>query len=91
MKDLLHNPGIYKKSIKVNVVGLRRREIAAEIREPAQAIVSKTKNHKGPTLNICIGYCGKKEILNAVNAASEWLRKTRRKKSYAKTCSIDFC
>jgi undecaprenyl diphosphate synthase len=74
MKDLLHNPGIYEKSIKVNVVGLRWREIEAEIRELAQAIISETKNHKGPTLNICIGYGGKEEILNAVNAAFEWLR-----------------
>ena len=75
MKDLLRNPGIYEKSIKVDVVESRWREIPAEIRELAQAIVSETKNHKCPTLNICIGYGGKEEIFNAVIGASEWLRK----------------
>ena len=75
MKDLLCNPEIYENGIKVNVVGLRWGEIPPEIREVAQAIVSETENHKGPALNICIGYGGKEEILNAVTGMSEWLRK----------------
>lgn len=80
MKDLLHNSRIYEKGIKVNVVGSRWSEMLPEIRELAQAIVSETKNNKGPTFNICIGYGGKEEILNAVNGASEWLRKNSSKK-----------
>lgn len=74
MKDLLRNLRIYEKGIKVNVVGSRWGEIPPEIRELAQAIVSETEDHKGPTLNICIGYSGKEEILNAVIGASELLR-----------------
>ena len=80
MKDLLRNPGIYEKDIKVNVIGLRWGEIPPEIKELAQAIDSETKDHKGPTLNICIGYGGKEEILNAVIGASEWLRTKPSKK-----------
>jgi len=91
MNDLLHNPRIYEKSLKVNVVGSRWSEIPAEIKEIAQTIVSETKTHKGPTLNICIGYGGKEEILNAVTEASEWLRKNPTEKSCARTCSTDFC
>lgn len=75
MKDLLRNPRIYERDIKVNVVGSGWGEIPPEIRELAQAIVSETEDHKGPTLNICIGYGGKEEILNAVIGAFEWLRK----------------
>ncbi len=75
IKDLLRNPGISKGKIKVNIVGSRLGEMPQEIRELAHDIVSKTKNHKGRTLNICIGYGGKEEILNAVTAASKWLRK----------------
>lgn len=77
MKDLLHHPLIYEKQIKVNAVGSRRREIPSEIKDLAQAIISRTKDHKGRTLNICIGYGGKEEILNAAIESSKWLRKNR--------------
>jgi len=75
MKDLLHDLGINKIEIKVNIVGSRLGGMPQEIEELAQDIVSKTKNHKSGTLNICIGYGGREEILDAVMAASKWLRK----------------
>jgi len=75
MKDLLCSPGIYQEDIKVNVIGSRWGEMPPEIRELAQDILSETKDHKGRTLNICIGYGGREEILNAVMEASKWLRK----------------
>jgi undecaprenyl diphosphate synthase len=74
MKDLLSNIQIYQKNVKVNIVGSRWEEMPLEIRELAQTLVSETIDHKGLVLNICIGYGGKEEILNAVIGASKWLR-----------------
>jgi len=75
MKDLLCSPETQEQNIKVNIVGSRLGEMPPDIRELAQAIVLETKDHKGGTLNICIGYGGREEILNAVMEASKWLRK----------------
>lgn len=74
LKNLLDNPSIYTRRVKVNVVGSRSGELPLEVRKLAEDIVSVTKNHRDRTLNICVGYGGREEILNAVMAASVWLR-----------------
>jgi undecaprenyl diphosphate synthase len=74
MKDLLDNPQIYGKNIKVKVIGSRWREIPSRIKNLAQALTTKTEDYEGATLNICIGYGGKEEILNAAIGASNWVR-----------------
>ena len=74
LKNLLDYPPIYTKRIKVNVVGSRWGELPREVRKLTDDIVSVTKNHRDMTLNICVGYGGREEILNAVMAASIWLR-----------------
>ena len=75
MNEMMKSPIIQEKDIKVNVVGSRWREIPSEIMTLAQNVISETKDHKGRTLNICIGYGGREEILTAVMATSKWLRK----------------
>jgi len=75
MRDLLFYPGIYEKDIRVNVVGSRLGELPPAVRELALDVVSKTKEHASKTLNICIGYGGRQEILSAVMESSKWLRK----------------
>jgi undecaprenyl diphosphate synthase len=76
MKDLLGDTMINEKGIRVNVIGSRWGELPTEIRELGETVVSETKGHKeGKTLNICIGYGGREEILSAVMATSIWLRK----------------
>jgi undecaprenyl diphosphate synthase len=75
LNDLLKSPFIKDKSIKVNVVGSRFKEVPESIKDLANEVVSKTRNHNGRTLNICIGYGGRQEILDAVMSASKWLRK----------------
>jgi len=75
-KDLLESPFIYDEKIKVNVVGSRLPEIPKRVRDLVDKTVEITKNHTGrKTLNICLGYGGKEEILDAVMSSSRWLRK----------------
>jgi len=66
---------IYNRDIKVNVIGSRFGEIPENVRNIVLEVLDKTKYHKGGNLNICIGYGGKEEILDAVMASSRWLRK----------------
>ena len=73
--DLSRDPMLGEKGIKVNVVGSRLREMPEDIKALVDGIVSKTKDNKERTLNICIGYGGKQEILDAVMASTRWLRK----------------
>ena len=75
IKDLLRYCETYEKGIRVNVIGSRWGEMPPEIRDVARDVVVKTKDNKGPTLNLCIGYGGREEILNAVMEASKWIRK----------------
>jgi undecaprenyl diphosphate synthase len=75
MKDLLLYSGIEDKGIKVNIVGSRLGEMPPAVREIARDVVAKTKGNTCRTLNICIGYGGRDEILNAVMESSKWLRK----------------
>jgi undecaprenyl diphosphate synthase len=63
------------KGIKVNIVGSRLSEMPPAVREIARDVVTRTKGNTGRTLNICIGYGGRDEILNAVMESSKWLRK----------------
>ncbi len=73
--DLLESPIIKDKGVMVNVVGSRLGDVPENIRKLADEMVAKTKDNKGPVLNLCIGYGGKQEILDAVMASSRWLRK----------------
>jgi len=49
-------------------------ELPREVRKLAEVLVSETQNYRDRTLNICVGYGGREEILNAAMAASVWLR-----------------
>ncbi len=65
-----------KKKVKVNVVGSRLSDVPQSVKDLAAEIVAKTKEcEEGTVLNLCIGYGGRQEILNAVMEASKWLRK----------------
>jgi len=66
---------ITKRDVKVNVIGSRFNEIPSDVQEIIMSVVNKTKNHKSRNFNICIGYGGKEEILDAVISASRWIRK----------------
>ncbi|MCK4531908.1 MAG: di-trans,poly-cis-decaprenylcistransferase, partial [Candidatus Aenigmarchaeota archaeon] len=72
---LLMYTGFNNKAIKVNVVGSAWEELPRNVRDMAREVVSKTNKNKGPILNLCIGYGGRQEILDAVMSASKWLRK----------------
>ncbi|MCK4713931.1 MAG: undecaprenyl diphosphate synthase family protein, partial [Candidatus Aenigmarchaeota archaeon] len=56
--DLLRSPFLEEEDIKVNVVGSKLKEIPGEIKDLADRVVSKTKNNRARTLNVCIGYGG---------------------------------
>ncbi|MBN2330621.1 MAG: di-trans,poly-cis-decaprenylcistransferase [Candidatus Aenigmarchaeota archaeon] len=76
MKDLLVNPLVDEKKLKVNIVGSRLGDAPRAVRDLAAELVDKTRNNNGGrTLNICIGYGGRAEILNAVMESSKWMRK----------------
>lgn len=75
IRDLLMYTGFNNKAIKVNVVGSAWEELPRNVRDMAREVVSKTNKNKGPILNLCIGYGGRQEILDAVMSASKWLRK----------------
>lgn len=75
-KDLIENPFIRNGEVKVNVVGSRIGDVPESVRELAGNVIKKTKKKGAETiLNICIGYGGRQEILDAVMASSMWLRK----------------
>lgn len=75
-KDLIENPYIKNGNVKVNVVGSRIAEIPEPVRELVGKVIKNTnKKRAEKTLNICIGYGGRQEILDAVMASSMWLRK----------------
>ena len=63
------------KDVKINVIGSRWKEVPQSISKVVTEAVETTKNNKRLTLNICIGYGGKDEILDAAMGASRWLRK----------------
>ena len=75
INDLLSYSGVSGKGIRINVVGSGWSKLPSEIRDVGHVIIEKTKNNEGPILNLCIGYGGKQEILDAVMASSKWLRK----------------
>lgn len=75
INDLLSYSGVSRKGIRINVVCSGWSKMPSEIRDVGHTIIEKTKNNKGPIFNICIGYGGKQEILDAVMASSKWLRK----------------
>jgi len=75
INDLLSYSEVSWKGIRINVVGSGWSKMPSEIRDAGHTIIEKTKNNKGPILNLCIGYGGKQEILDAVMASSKWLRK----------------
>ncbi|MEK6887515.1 MAG: polyprenyl diphosphate synthase [Candidatus Aenigmatarchaeota archaeon] len=74
INDLIRHRMLSKKDIKVNVIGSRLKEMPQEVLDAIRKISAQTKNNKGPILNLCIGYGGKEEILNAVMESSRWLR-----------------
>ncbi len=74
--DLLKSPVLKDRGIRVNVVGSRLGDVPKGVRDLAEKVISETKSNRGDrTLNICIGYGGKQEILDAAMASSRWLRK----------------
>jgi undecaprenyl diphosphate synthase len=76
MKDLLTNQIVDEKKVKVNIVGSRLGDAPKVIRDLATELVKNTRDYVGGrTLNICIGYGGREEILNAVMGSSKWMRK----------------
>ncbi len=74
--DIFDNPLIVN-TVKVNIVGSALKDVPKSIRNAAENVVKKSSSgkKKKKTLNICIGYGGKQEILDAVMASSRWLRK----------------
>jgi undecaprenyl diphosphate synthase len=76
LKDLIVNPLVDDKGLKVNVVGSSLGDTPKVVRDLATELVNKTRDYdRRKTLNICIGYGGRQEILNAVMESSKWLRK----------------
>ncbi len=74
-KKIDQNPIIQDRDIRVNVVGSRLWEIPDDVRKTLNHVVDKTRDNKSRRLNVCIGYGGKEEIVDAAMGASRWLRK----------------
>jgi undecaprenyl diphosphate synthase len=74
-KKLNENRIIFDKDIKVNVIGSRFGEVPEDVKSIVMEVVNKSRNNKSRNLNVCIGYGGKQEIIDAVMAATRWLRK----------------
>ena len=75
IRDLITNSVIHNKKVKVNIVGSIVMDIPDSLKQVIFEVQEKTKDYKERKLNICIGYGGKQEILDAVMASSRWLRK----------------
>ena len=75
MKELFNNPLIHEQNLKVNVVGQRLEEFPPEVNKIARELMAMTRNYSRKTMNICVGYGGKEEIINAVMGLTKWLRK----------------
>ena len=76
LKDMIESPFLSDKKLKVNVVGSRLSDVPKSVKDLTDKVTAKTRDRKGERiLNICIGYGGKQEILDAVMSSSRWLRK----------------
>ena len=75
IKQLSKEIETYKRRIKVNFVGTRFRNLPETLVESAEKLSLKTRNNKQGVLNICAGYSGKQEIIDAFMSASRWFRK----------------
>jgi undecaprenyl diphosphate synthase len=76
IKDLIKfTRGKGKESLRIRVIGSRWGELPKHVKETALEAVEESKNNTGPVLNLCIGYGGKEEILEAAMASSKWFRK----------------
>jgi undecaprenyl diphosphate synthase len=75
IKDVIDYTRMQGKEIRVKAIGSRWGDMPQDVRDAANDVVSLTKNNTGPVLNLCIGYGGREEILDATMAASRWLRK----------------
>ncbi len=75
IKTLMKSSEFKKGKLRVNIVGSRLKELPDNLKELISEISSKTSKNNEKTLNVCIGYGGKEEILDAVMASSRWLRK----------------
>jgi undecaprenyl diphosphate synthase len=78
MRDLILHPVVQDKGVKVNLIGSNWGDIPQQVKEVAKELEEKTKDNKGRVLNLCIGYGGRQEILNAVMSSIKWLRKNPR-------------
>jgi undecaprenyl diphosphate synthase len=75
MRDLMDHTVVYEKRVKVNLIGSNWRDIPQQVKEVAKELEKKTKYNEGRVLNLCIGYGGRQEILDAVMSSINWLRK----------------
>ncbi|MGA3084298.1 MAG: polyprenyl diphosphate synthase [Thermodesulfobacteriota bacterium] len=78
MRDLMVHPVVQEKGVKVNLIGSNWGDIPQQVKEVAKELEEKTKDNKGRVLNLCIGYGGRQEILDAVMSSMKWLRKNPR-------------
>ncbi len=78
MRDLMVHPLVQEKGVKVNLIGSNWGDIPQQVKEVAKELEKKTKKNKGRVLNLCIGYGGRQEILDAVTSTMKWLRKNPR-------------
>ena len=69
------NPIIEKRDIRVNVIGSGMNNLPDYMRQILTDVVDRTRHNKERNLNVCIGYGGRNEILDAAMAASKWMRK----------------
>jgi tritrans,polycis-undecaprenyl-diphosphate synthase [geranylgeranyl-diphosphate specific] len=57
---------VHKNKIKIKILG-RVDLFPQDIQESCRSVQEKTKNHDGYQLNICFGYGGREEIVDAVH------------------------
>jgi len=76
IRDVINYIRVSGREIRVKAVGSRWGDMPQDVQDAANEVVSLTKSNRGPVLNLCIGYGGREEILDAAMGASRWFRKT---------------
>ncbi len=64
-QDMLSDDSIARNKIRIRCVG-NQEKFPADLRSLMRKLEEQTKTHDGPTINLCIGYGGREEILDAV-------------------------
>jgi len=75
-KDALTNKDVHENKVRMRVLG-RLSLFPERVQKPMKEMIEKTKDYTNHTVNFCMGYGGKEEIIDAVKKLMPDIRSDR--------------